>query len=91
MMLGGGGAGAKEEVTSDPHVPIPPNPMGLPPEADAYVPYEPPAPPPAMGGDLDPNDITEEAANAWAAENPAAAKRVARNLLPPAMQALIPE
>ena len=91
MMLGGGGGAAKEAVPNDPHVPIPPNPMGLPPEADAYVPYEPPMAPSPMGEDLHPSDITEEAANAWAAENPDAAKRVARNLLPPAMQTLIPQ
>jgi hypothetical protein len=38
-----------------------------------------------------PEDITEEAAQQWAANNPDAAKRVAKGLLPPAMQKLVPK
>jgi hypothetical protein len=44
-----------------------------------------------MGGDFAPGDITEDMAQEWAAQNPDAAKRVAKGLLPPAMQKLIPK
>lgn len=89
MMLGGGGGGGKSEAPArEPQVPHAPMAGSMPPQPDAYVPYEPPEGEP-MG--MDPNDITEDAANEWAQQNPDAAKRVARNLLPPAMQALIPD
>ena len=86
FLMGGGGAQPEApQQTPPPPSPMAPNP--LPPQRDAYVPYEPP------GDDFDmaPSDITEEAANEWAQQNPAAAKRVAKNLLPAGMQKLIPD
>ena len=89
MMLGGGDKKAPAPAPArEPQVPSMHMSSALPPQQDAYVPYEPPEGAP-MG--MDPNDITEDAANEWAQQNPDAAKRVARNLLPTAMQNLIPE
>ena len=57
------------------------------PAQDSYIPYE----PPPMEGEFAPDDITEDMANEWAQNNPDAARRVAKSLLPPAMQNLSPE
>jgi len=86
FLMGGGSPQEAPQQAPSPPSPMAPNP--LPPQRDAYVPYEPPA---DEGFDLDPGDITEEAANEWAQQNPDAAKRVAKNLLPPAMKKLIPD
>jgi len=93
MMLGGGGGGGENAPPPAPQPTVPPAPRAgsMPPQADAYVPYEPIIPPDDFGEGFDPQDITEDAANEWAQQNPDAAKRVARNLLPKGMQALIPK
>ncbi len=71
----------------EPQVPPSPSHRSPPPMEDAF--HEPP------GGQYDDSfsssDITEDMAAEWSANNPDAAKRVARNLLPPAMQGLIPK
>ena len=89
MMLGGGGGGAKAETpVREPQAPAMHIAPGMSPQPDAYVPYEPPE---DVAMEMDANDITEDAANEWAQKNPDAARRVARNLLPTAMQNLIPK
>lgn len=85
------GGGKEEGAEPTPPPPPPRVPSSLPPQRDAYVPYEPPEMEPEGSYAADPEDITEESANEWAKQNPAAAKRVAKGLLSPAMQKLIPD
>ena len=85
QMLGGGGS--TPEPAETPIPPTPRAPQEIPYREDAYRPYE----PPPMGGDVSPQDITEDMAQEWASQNPDAAKRVAKGLLPPGMQKLIPK
>tara|TARA_Y100000034_G_scaffold83706_1_gene100216 strand:- start:1645 stop:2217 length:573 start_codon:yes stop_codon:yes gene_type:complete len=90
MLMGGQGSSQEEAPAPPPPSPQPPG--RLAPQPDAYVPYE-PSPPMdmGMGAPVGPSDITEDMAQEWAAQNPDAAKRVAKGLLPPAMQKLIPK
>ncbi len=83
MWMGGKGGGG-QEAPPPPQPPPAPTYQRMPPMEDAFQ-------PPPRDGAFDPSDITEDMANEWAAQNPDAAKRVARNLLPPAMQGLIPK
>ena len=90
MLMGGQGQPAPEPPPPIPPTPTPPGRLSS--HEDAYVPYEPPmGPGMGMGDDFAPGDITEDMAQEWASQNPAAAKRVAKGLLPPAMQKLIPK
>jgi len=89
-----GGQGQQEEEPPPPIPPSPTPPGRLHSHEDAYVPYTPPMDNGAgmgMADDFAPGDITEDMAQEWASQNPAAAKRVAKGLLPPAMQKLIPK
>ena len=84
----GGGGEPAYQPPPEPQVPPAPSHRSPPPMEDAF--QEPP------GGQYDDDgfsssDITEDMAAEWSTKNPAAAKRVARNLLPPAMQGLIPK
>ena len=83
MWMGGQGGG--QEAPPPPQPPATPPFESLPPMEDAFQ------PPPMGGMEVAPEDITEDAANAWAQQNPDAAKRVARNLLPTQFQGLIPK
>jgi hypothetical protein len=82
MWMQRGGAAAQQAVEPPP-VPKPHLPGKAPDMGDAFRPYEPPAEQPA--------DITTADAQRWAKNNPTEAANIARDMLPPAMQALIPK
>ena len=82
MWMSRGGAAA-EQAVQPPPVPKPSLPGNAPPVGDAFRPYQPPPGETA--------DITTEDAQRWAKNNPQEAANIARDMLPPAMQALIPK
>jgi len=83
MWMSRGGAAAQgQQAVEPPPVPKPHLPGNAPAMGDAFRPYQPPA---------EEVEITAEAAQAWAKQNPKEAAGIARDLLPPAMQALIPK